>query len=255
MIGPHWILIAATLLGAAALWLLLPPSRPAARRTGVLLGVISLGLLGSQVPRLGNWSADTVLVVLSVVTVVSATAAITLRNPIYCAVWFGLTLTGTAGLLLLEGAEFLAVATIIVYAGAILVTFLFLLMLADPAGRAHYDRTTWEAAVSAFVGAVIVGILSITTVGVLRTPPPELLAAEATPAQLAGGVLAEPHVRGLGLALFEQHLVAVEVVGILLLIALVGAAAIVAQGHAKPAPVEPPDAPPHSAPPHTEQRS
>ena len=62
----------------------------------------------------------------------------------YCAVWFALSLLGTAGLFLFQGAQFLAVATIVVYAGAILVTFLFVLMLAQPNGRAYYDRVSWE---------------------------------------------------------------------------------------------------------------
>jgi NADH-quinone oxidoreductase subunit J len=195
--------------------------------------------LASQVPRLGNWAADSVLVILSAVTVVAAAAAMTMRNPIYCAIWFGMTLVGTAGLFLLQGAEFLAIATVIVYAGAILVTFLFLLMLADPQGRAFYDRTSWEASLSALAGAVIVGILSITSVGVLRRPPEAFLAAGATPDERAAGVLADAHVQGLGQALFERHLIAVEVAGVLLLAALVGAAAMVAHGRVKRPPAVP----------------
>ena len=60
-----------------------------------------------------------------------------------------LSLLGTAGLFLFQGAQFLAVATIVVYAGAILVTFLFVLMLAQPEGQASYDRVSWEALLSA----------------------------------------------------------------------------------------------------------
>ena len=73
----------------------------------------------------------------------------------YCAVWFALSLLGTAGLFLFQGAQFLGVATIVVYAGAILVTFLFVLMLAQPTGRAYYDRLCWEPLVSAVTGAVL----------------------------------------------------------------------------------------------------
>ena len=62
-------------------------------------------------------------------------ATVTFRNPVYCAIWFGLSLLGTAGLFLFHGAQFLAVATVVVYAGAILVTFLFVLMLAQPEGK------------------------------------------------------------------------------------------------------------------------
>ena len=83
--------------------------------------------------------ADGVFLILAAVTVISAVGAITFRNPVYCAIWFGLSLLGVAGLFFFAGAQFLAVATVVVYAGAILVTFLFVLMLAQPEGKA---RTT-----------------------------------------------------------------------------------------------------------------
>ena len=102
---------------------------------------------------------------LAAVTVVSACGAVTFRNPVYCAIWFGQSLLGVAGLFLLAGAQFLAVATVVVYAGAILVTFLFVLMLAQPEGKAAYDRVSWEAPISALAGALMVGILSMTIGG------------------------------------------------------------------------------------------
>ena len=105
-------------------------------------------------------------------TVVSAAAAVTFRSPLYCAIWFGQSLLGTAGLFFLTGAQFLAVATVVVYAGAILVTFLFVLMLAQPEGKAPYDRVSWEALLSAVTGIVIVGVLSMTIGGVLSPAEP-----------------------------------------------------------------------------------
>ena len=132
---------------------------------------------------------------------------------------------------LFTGAQFLAVATLVVYAGAILVTFLFVLMLAQPEGDAPYDRRSWEALLSATTGAVLVGILTMTLAGSLSagptagTPPPPAAAAA-----LAHGVLSPQHVAHLGGELFGRHLIAVEVAGTLLLAAVVGAAVIVAQG-------------------------
>ena len=76
-------------------------------------------------------------------------------------------LLGTAGLFLFTGAQFLAVATTVVYAGAILVTFLFVLMLAQPEGKAAYDRVSWEALLAAATGIVILAVLSMTIGGVL----------------------------------------------------------------------------------------
>jgi len=57
------------------------------------------------------------------------------------------------------------VATIVVYAGAILVTFLFVLMLAQSSGRAYYDRVSWEPLLASATGAVLVGVLTMAIVG------------------------------------------------------------------------------------------
>ena len=228
MFGHYIILTATTLLGALGLWLMLPRGTARGRSTGVVLACIALGLGASQVPRLADWTADAVFLILAAITIVSAAAAVTFRNPLYCAVWFGQSVLGTAGLFFFTGAQFLAVAAVVVYAGAILVTFLFVLMLAQPEGRASYDRVSWEALVSAATGIVIVGVLSM-TIGRVFSPTEPI----ATPSEeaLADGVLTSQHVARLGTELYGRHLIAVDVAGVLLLAALVGAAAIV--GHKK----------------------
>jgi NADH-quinone oxidoreductase subunit J len=192
------------------------------------MGSIALGLGFSQVPRLGDRMADGVFLILAGITVVSAAAAVTFRNPLYCAIWFGQSLLGTAGLFLFTGAQFLAVATVVVYAGAILVTFLFVIMLAQPEGRATYDRVSWEALISAVTGIVIVGVLSMTIGGVFSSLPSSAHPlVPSTRQALSEGVLASEHVARFGAEMFGRHLLSVEIVGVLLLVALVGAAAIV----------------------------
>ena len=69
-----------------------------------------------------------------------ALLTVTSRNPIYSALWFASVVLSTTGLFLLANAPFLAAGTIIVYAGAIIVTFLFVIMLAQMEGKAVYDR-------------------------------------------------------------------------------------------------------------------
>ncbi len=181
----------------------------------------------------------------------AAVATISFRSPVYCAIWFGMTLTGTAGLFLLAGAEFLAVATLVVYAGAILVTFLFVLMLSQPEGHTSYDRRSWEAMISAFTGAVLVGILTTMIGSAITKAEPEAeyrifretqrsmvrrsifdneLAKAADTA--AATRPAQPTISRLGAVLFTRYLVAVEAAGALLFAALVGAAVIVTQGRA-----------------------
>jgi NADH-quinone oxidoreductase subunit J len=222
----------ATVLLAAGLWLLLPRGRAAGRALGAVLAVVGVGLLASRVPRLGSWAADSVFFILAGVTVVAAVATVTFRKPVYSAIWFGLSLLGTAGLLLFQDAQFLGVATIVVYAGAILVTFLFVLMLAQPEGQAFYDQLSWQASLSAASGAVVVGILTLTVVSIFNNPTAaERPSAPFTTAQLQGDILSDEHVAHLGARLFSTYLLPVEVAGTLLLVALVGAVAIVERIH------------------------
>ena len=237
---------AATLLGAVGLWLMLPRGSQRGRWLGVLCALGSLGLFGYLAPRMvlalgvseedktAVLAGEVVFMLLAVVTIVSATATVSMRNPVYSAIWFAMSLLGTSGLFLYQGAQFLAVATIVVYAGAILVTFLFVLMLAQPKGHAYYDRLSWEALLSAGTGAVLVGVLTMAIDSSMKSDEsrPKSAAAEQSTDQ-APVVLAEQHVAHLGAQLFSKYLIAVEVVGTLLLVALVGAVAIVS-GDRKP---------------------
>ncbi|MCH8042716.1 MAG: NADH-quinone oxidoreductase subunit J [Planctomycetes bacterium] len=232
---------AATLLGAVGLWLMLPRGSHRGRWLGVLCALGSLGLFGYLAPRMylaeestAALAGELVFMLLAVVTIVSAAATISMRNPVYSAIWFAMSLLGTSGLFLYQGAQFLAVATIVVYAGAILVTFLFVLMLAQPKGHAYYDRLSWEALLSAGTGAVLVGVLTMAIDSSMKSDEsrPKSAAAEQSTDQ-APVVLAEQHVAHLGAQLFSKYLIAVEVVGTLLLVALVGAVAIVS-GDRKP---------------------
>jgi NADH-quinone oxidoreductase subunit J len=235
-VTPQWIFAIATLLAAAAMWLMLPRGGAPGRKLGAALGLAALGLFGAQLPWLFSWYGNVVFGVLAAVTIIAAAATVTARNPVYSAIWFALVLLGVAGLFLLQGAQFLGIATVVVYAGAILVTFLFVLMLAQPEGHAFYDRISWEPLLSAATGAVLVGMLT-TIVAQAFQDPAAIAAIEPVAHQsgdLAAGVLAEQHVARLGGAMFSRHLIAVEAAGALLLAALVGAVSIVAHGKQTP---------------------
>ena len=273
----------AVLAAAASLWLLLPNGQDntSTRWLGILLGVGALAAFIAAGRRLGGLGEEAVFLIVSLVAVISAAATIVSRSPVYAAIWFALSLAGVAGVLLVLGAQFLGVATIVVYAGAILVMFLFVLMLAQPAGLAPYDRVSNEPFLSALAGAVLLGVLSL-SIGRLSAGPasccevPSRTAASpanatqpaaatdtATPdtnntagntagASASGAVasaadpLAENHVARLGGELFGRHLVAVEAAGVLLLVALIGAIAVVSRGEAAHA-AEPPATPTPSA--------
>ena len=265
--GP--LLAGAVVAAAASLWLLLPNGQDNAtsRWLGAFLGLGALVAFIATGRRLGGLGEEAVFLIVSLVAVISAAATIVSRSPVYAAIWFALSLAGVAGVLLVLGAQFLGVATIVVYAGAILVMFLFVLMLAQPAGLAPYDRVSNEPFLSAVAGAVLLGVLSL-SIGRLSAGPASCCgmpsrttataapsespiagdATAATPADAPGATgavaaaadpLAENHVARLGGELFGRHLVAVEAAGVLLLVALIGAIAVVARGettHAAEAP-------------------
>jgi len=221
---------------AVGLWLLLPRGQTgagdrAARWLGSLLGILALAAFVATGKRLGSIGEETVFLVVALVAVISAAATIVSRSPVYAAIWFALSLAGVAGVLLVLGAQFLGVATIVVYAGAILVMFLFVLMLAQPSGLAPYDRVSSEPFLAAVAGAVLLGLLSL-SIGRLSAGEAAHAAAAEQNRFVAdsGDVLQQDHVARLGGELFGRHLVAVEAAGVLLLIALVGSIAIVARG-------------------------
>ena len=229
-------------------------------------GTWKTGVPGTFFWGLGNWTSSATFSILAAVSLASAAMTISSRNPVYSALWFAMVLLGNSGLYLLQQAEFLAGATIIVYAGAIIVTFLFVIMLAQPKGTAPYDRVSREPFLSCVAGVLVAGALigaihasTTTEVPVAAKPgtpaqrffrPDEALiqkslitanqAPEGTAAQSAA--LRETwkidpqqqHVASLGRTLFLDHWVSIEVIGILLLVAVVGAMVIV--GHrAEPA--------------------
>jgi len=240
------VLAVAVGCAAASLWLLLPRGESggrerAARRFGGLLGAVSLALFVACGRRLGGLGEEATFLVVSLVAVVGAAATVVTRSPVYSAIWFALALAGVAGVLLVIGAQFLGVATIVVYAGAILVMFLFVLMLAQPTGMAPYDRVSNEPLLSAVTGAVLLGLLTL-FIGRLSAGPTDCCSLPSKAAALAGGdapraappstdvdPLAADHVARLGGELFGRHLLAVEVAGVLLLVALVGSIAIVSR--------------------------
>ncbi len=243
------LLTAAVASAAASLWLLLPRGAESrvARWLGLALGGLALAGLAASGRRLGGIGPDAVFLVVSLVAVISGAATVVSRSPVYAAIWFALALAGVAGVLLVLGAQFLGVATIVVYAGAILVMFLFVLMLAQPAGMAPYDRVSNEPLLSAVAGGVLLGLLTL-FVGRLSAETAACCRLPSRGAALAGAAdgtasaalpahapaptadpLEKNHVARLGGELFGRHLLAVEVAGVLLLVALVGSIAIVSR--------------------------
>lgn len=177
---------------------------------------------------------------LAFVTLASAVMMITSRNPVYSALWFAMVLLANSGLFLLQQAEFLSAATVIVYAGAIVVTFLFVIMLAQPSGAAKYDHHSREPLLVTLTGLILASVLVGTLhysarfedwgEGAANSRRPALDTIDRVVDQSGVfrriGEQDNQHVAGLGKTLFVDHVVSVEVIGLLLLAAVVGAVLI-----------------------------
>jgi NADH-quinone oxidoreductase subunit J len=163
----YWDEIALALTGAGVWWMM-----PRRVRLPKLLG-LAVALLGAYFLAKGFYlgnsepadTGETVLFsVFTAAAVASAILMITNRNPVYAALWFALTTLSVCGLFWLQFAPFLAAATVIVYAGAIVVTFVFVIMLAQQSGATVYDQSSRQpllATIAAFLllGAIL-GMLS-----------------------------------------------------------------------------------------------
>src|SRR5215510_12815531 len=191
--------------GALGLWLVLPARHWFGKRVGTLLLAVAAALFAYDLPLLGNWPDQVVYWILALITLGAAVATISSQSPVYSAIWFAASLLGTAGLFFYNGAQFLGVATIVVYAGAIVVTFLFVIMLAQPEGHSPYDRLTWGGlpkVLGVVSAGLLVGILTFMlgkTRHEIAQPAAMTAAAPGDGARLAtSGVRSPQHVATLG---------------------------------------------------------
>ena len=162
--------------------------------------------------------------------IVSAVLMITNRNPVYSALWFALVTLSVCGLFLLQFAPFLAAATVVVYAGAIVVTFVFVIMLAQQAGATVYDQRSRQPIVATFAAFVLFAVI-INALLQLRTSDAKQVAVRdpevvANPLSQIANDAQLGRMHGLGRSLFGDYLFAVELAGTLLLVATIGAIAI-----------------------------
>ncbi len=158
--APSWLFLLPLLAGAAAIYLLLPRPRAFPALWGALLGVAALVLAGFFVVGFNALTPESFLFyVFSACAVGFGAMLVTQRNPARAALSFALVVLSTCGLFLLLAAPFLMAATIIIYAGAIIVTFLFVLMLAQQEGPSDADARSREPLLAAIVGFVLLGAL------------------------------------------------------------------------------------------------
>lgn len=260
----HYGLYIASAIGAVALYLMMPRPGYNPRMIGALLGAMALGGLWLYLARslpesLGiDRAAFAYYYVFSGLAIASAVRVITHPKPVYAALWFVMVVLATAGMFLLLSAEFMAFAMVIIYGGAILVTYLFVIMLASQdqgadsqSAASDCDSVAYEPVAAVAVGFLLIAVLLSVAfepatpnpamrgqtdrqiiATVLTDRPANRLArrlgtndAETLPIEMVNpNHLTNPeHV---GLDLFRSHPLGLELAGVVLLVSLVGAVVI-----------------------------
>jgi NADH-quinone oxidoreductase subunit J len=235
-------------LGGVGTYLALPRTRQRPTRVaGFLLGAAAIiglmMLVGTRV--LSSSFSNIFFYFFAAVALLAAARVVTHSKPVYSAVYFVAVAVAVAALVLLQGAEFLAVALIIVYAGAILVTYAFVIMLSQQARIAVHDSRAREPLVGVLLGFLAMALIAGRVAD--GTNPPSTEAS--SPAQVAAAVDPDeavapaPQFKGntadLGRSLMDEYVVALQLAGILLLVGMVGAIALVRKRIPRDVPSEP----------------
>jgi len=235
-IAEHILLVTALVLMAAGIFVLFPKRVLLPRTLGWLLtlaGVVALAV--TLIPEESPLTENILFYLFSGTAILCGVLMITSHYPVYGALWFALVTLSVCGLFLLQSAPFLAAATIVVYAGAIIVTFLFVIMLAQQSGRSVYDQRSRQPLLATIGAFVMLGALLATIhEAKLGSIEPVAVATSKISAEQAEvpaiNPLSQPRpdqplgsMHGLGRSLFGDYLFAVELAGTLLLIASIGA--------------------------------
>jgi len=162
-----------------------------------------------------------VFLVLSLVAVSSALGMISSRNAVYSALFLVLNFVTVAVFYLLLGAPFIAMSQITVYAGAIMVLFLFVIMLLGAESLAPANSLPWQRPLAILL-AVILAVESIYLVFVRARSDAFVAAPDVA-------VNSMDNLREMAMTLFNQFLLPFEVTSVLLLVAMVGAIVLTKQ--------------------------
>jgi len=152
---------------------------------------------------------------LSVIALFSALMVITSKNPVHSVLWLILTFFSISGHYILLNAQFLAIVNIIVYAGAIMVLFLFVIMLMNLNKETEPKKHRWLRMAGALAG----GCLLLVMVAALKDSDIKQQQALVN----EGGI---GLIKNLGKELFTTYVVPFEISSILFLSAMVGAVVI-----------------------------
>jgi NADH-quinone oxidoreductase subunit J len=153
-------------------------------------------------------------IILAAVAVASASGLLISRNTVYAALYLVLNFATVAVFYLLLGAPFIALAQVTIYAGAIMVLFLFVIMLLGSERLPRGQVLPWQRPL-----AIVLAAILLVEAGFLLFQRLQLTAGLSNP---EASVNTTQSLQTLGMALFSQYLLPFEVTSVLLLVAMVG---------------------------------
>jgi NADH-quinone oxidoreductase subunit J len=268
-----YAVLAATAFGAIGLYWMLPREKAPLVRLGALVGGMAAAGFFLYLVRMVATSGKLVaegppvyFYLFGLIMIAGAVGVVCQPKPVYAALYFVLITLAGAGMFVLLLAEFMAIVLIIIYAGAILVTYVFVIMLASRGSvggqveSPEYDRRASEPFVAVLVAFLLIGtVLQVLLPGgpkgkeiAKASDKPDRLmalnlgespagatvsdgAATAPATGPAVASLQDPpsSVQVLGVNLYSQYALSLELAGILLTVALVGAVVISRKGEVK----------------------
>jgi NADH-quinone oxidoreductase subunit J len=150
----------------------------------------------------------------ALLTIAPAIAVIFARNPVHSVLWLIVSFFNAAGLMLLLGAEFIAMLLVIVYVGAVAVLFLFVVMMLDIDFAQLRSGFTKNLPFGIIIALVLLG--EVVVANNAWKAGPTLNGREVPAAKI-------PNIVALGQLLYSQYLFAFEIAGLILLVAMIGA--------------------------------
>ena len=154
-------------------------------------------------------------------TIAPALAVVFARNPVHSVLWLIVAFFNAAGLMLLLGAEFIAMLVVIVYVGAVAVLFLFVVMMLD------IDFAQLRSGFTANLPfGIIIALVLLAEIVVAFS------VHNTGPALSSGHVAAttQPNIVALGQLLYSRYLFPFEIAGLILLVAMIGAIVLTHRG-------------------------
>ena len=181
-------------------------------------------MLAKKMLNIDNLSFQTIIFyIFSLVLLLGALKVITSKNPVHSAMYLVLTFFSASSIWILLQAEFLAITLVLVYVGAVMVLFLFVVMMASTKDLDKLRKGFWSNLyVAAPVGLLVVFEMSAIVLHSFKNVEPQV-----------SGQISQSNTYLLGLRLYTEYFFPFQIAAILLLLAMISAIALTLRGRKK----------------------